>query len=68
MHRAHVAFRRRYDAAQNLEVDAQPPQGGHPRQRRLRFQSVFGVAQRHGAAAAFLNNPNVDPNDPDRTA
>ena len=46
-YRAHVAFSTVNDLLNNLELGAQPAQGAHLRQRRLRLQPVPGCAPRH---------------------
>jgi VWFA-related protein len=63
MHRAHVAFETTYDVLKNLETT-------HNRRKAVVVISngydfdPFSASRNGTAGAAFLNNPNVDPNDP----
>jgi VWFA-related protein len=63
MHRAHVAFETTYDLLKNLEAT-------HNRRKAVIVISngydfdPFSASRNGTAGSAFLNNPNVDPNDP----
>jgi VWFA-related protein len=67
MHRAHVAFETTYDALHNLE-------SAHNRRKAVILISEgydfdpFSASRNGTAGAGFLNNPNVDPNDPSNSA
>jgi VWFA-related protein len=63
MHRAHVAFETTYDLLRNLETT-------HNRRKAVIVISngydfdPFSASRMGQAGNSFLNNPNVDPNDP----
>jgi VWFA-related protein len=63
MHRAHVAFETTYDLLRNIETT-------HNRRKAVVVISngydfdPFSAARQGQATTGFLNNPNVDPNDP----
>jgi VWFA-related protein len=63
LHRAHVAFETTYDLLRNLETT-------HNRRKAIILISEgydfdpFSASRMGTASTGFLNNPNVDPNDP----
>jgi len=63
LHRAHVAFETAYDLLKNLE-------SAHNRRKAVVLISggydfdPFSASRQGQAANVFLNNPNIDPNDP----